>query len=354
MNHVQRGSSRQALVWLGLLLLWNLVFFTFGLWKRAWLWGLLVDFAILVYLLQWLSTQLPAAKQPSFERGLAVSFPFLLLAAWELLVRGGVLNPLWFPPPSKIAGALWDLTVNYEPFTKTSLLGRPWLIPSVWRTQGLAGVKALFLESHVWVTIMRILAGFVLGAVPGLILGVIMGMNRTVRVMLDPVISATYVVPKITILPLMMLIFSPFGETYKIVTVAIAVFFIVLINSMTGVRDIDPIYIEAARNYGAGRWQLFHHVIIPGALPVIFAGLRLALGTALIVIVAVEFLRAKKGVGYITWYYWEVMVPAKMYAGLVVIMTLGILFTFGLQRLERWIMPWQREERPEAAEIAEG
>jgi ABC-type nitrate/sulfonate/bicarbonate transport system permease component len=77
-------------------------------------------------------------------------------------------------------------------------------------------------------------------------------------------------------------------------------------------------------------------------LPIIFAGLRLALGTALIVIIAVEFLRAKQGVGFMTFYYWEVLVPEKMYAGLLVVMTLGVLLTYGLQRVERRIVPWQQ------------
>ncbi|MEZ4556882.1 MAG: ABC transporter permease subunit [Caldilineaceae bacterium] len=80
---------------------------------------------------------------------------------------------------------------------------------------------------------------------------------------------------------------------------------------MAGVRDIDPVYIQAGLNYGAGRLQLFRHVILPGALPVIFAGLRLALGTALIVIVAIEFVRARKGVGFVTFYYWEVLATEK-------------------------------------------
>jgi NitT/TauT family transport system ATP-binding protein len=112
---------------------------------------------------------------------------------------------------------------------------------------------------------------------------------------------------------------------------------------MVGVRDIDPVYLEAGRNYGANRWQLLRHVIVPGATPVIFAGLRLALGTALIVIIAVEFVRAKTGVGFLTFYYWEILAPEKMYAGLLVVMLLGVLLTIGLQWLERLVMPWRRE-----------
>jgi ABC-type nitrate/sulfonate/bicarbonate transport system permease component len=111
---------------------------------------------------------------------------------------------------------------------------------------------------------------------------------------------------------------------------------------MAGVRDIDPVFVMAGRNYGARGLPLYRHVIIPAALPVIFAGLRLALGTALIVIISIEFLRAKQGVGYMTFYYWEVLNPEKMYAGLVVVMILGVVLTYGLQWAQRKLMPWAR------------
>ena len=107
-------------------------------------------------------------------------------------------------------------------------------------------------------------------------------------------------------------------------------------------KFIDPVFLMAGRNYVARGLALLWHVILPAAMPVIFAGLRLALGTALIVIISVEFLRAKQGVGFMTFYYWEVMSPEKMYAGLVVVMILGVLLTYGLQWLQRRLMPWQR------------
>jgi len=324
------------------------------LWKEHWILGVGVDFVGLVLILQWLTAYVPDHRLQVYEHVVSIGFPVIMLIAWELLVRAEILSATWFPPPTRVARALWELATEYDKFNQTSLLGRPWLIPSVYQEQGWQGVKALFAESHLWVTLMRIFAGFIVGTVPGLIVGMTMGMSRTVRAMLDPVISALYVIPKITILPLMMLIFSPFGETYKIVTVGISSFFVVLINTMAGVREIEPIFIEAGKNYGASGIRLFRHVIIPAAMPVIFAGLRLALGTALIVIVAIEFVRAKSGVGHITWYYWEVLNPPKMYAGLIVIMLLGILLTYGLQRVEGWIMPWRRRREQVLVEVPEG
>jgi ABC-type nitrate/sulfonate/bicarbonate transport system permease component len=272
------------------------------------------------------------------DRVLSIGFPLLLLALWELIVRIGWLDARFFPAPTTVAEALWKMTA------KGDLFGKLWLLPGMIAEGSWSGVQKVLVEGHVWVSLYRIFAGFVLGAIPGIVLGVLMGMSRSLRVALDPVISAVYVLPKIAILPLVMLIFG-IGETSKIVIVAVSSFFLVLINTTVGVRDIEPIFFEAARNYGANRWQLFWHVIIPGALPVIFAGLRLSLGTALIVIIAAEFVAAQYGLGYLIWFSWQTLLVENMFAGLVVVMVLGALFTGGLQFIEHKLMPWEREER---------
>lgn len=335
-------SVRTLALILASLVLFNGVMLFGRLWQNHWWLGVAVNAALLVALVEYVGRWIPGRFQRMYDLTLAIGFPILLLLAWEAMARNNILNPRWFPPPSRIAVALWQLSTQVDKFSHTSLWGRPWLIPQRFLSQGWPGVMALFAEGHVWVTLMRVFVGFILGAIPGIFLGMLMGMNRTIRTMLDTTMSAVYVLPKIAIFPIVMLMFAnPFGEGPKIAVVAISAFFLVAINTMTGVRDIDPVYIQAARNYGANRWQLFRHVIFPGALPVIFAGMRLALGTALIVIVAIEFIRAKKGVGFLTFYYWEVMVTEKMYAGLFVIMFLGVMLTYGLQRLERRIMPWR-------------
>ena len=280
------------------------------------------------------------------ERLLSIGFPLFLLALWEAAVRLEWLDARFFPAPSTVALALWNLTAKGE------LLGTFWLLPGRVMAGDWAGVQKVFEEGHLWVSLFRIFAGFFFGAIPGVVLGVVMGMNRTIRVSCDPVISAVYVLPKIAILPLVMLVFGV-GEMSKIVIVGIASFFLVLINTTAGVRDIEPIFFEAGRNYGANRWQMFWHVIIPGALPIIFAGLRLSLGTALIVIIAAEFVAAKYGLGYLIWFSWQTLLTENMFAGLVVIMILGALFTSGLQAIERRLMPWQREERPAPVDVSE-
>jgi len=272
------------------------------------------------------------------DRLLSIGFPLLLLLLWEMAVALKWLDARFLPAPSHVAIALWNLIAKGE------LLGPLWLLPKKVRTGDWVAALKVMQEGHLWVSLFRIFTGFLLGAVPGILLGVVMGMNRTIRVALDPVVSAIYVLPKIAILPLVMLIFG-IGEMSKVVIVGIASFFLVLINTTVGVRDIEPIFFEAGRNYGANRLQMLYHVILPGALPIIFAGLRLSLGTALIVIIAAEFVAAKYGLGYLIWFSWQTLLTENMFAGLVVVMILGILFTSGLQTIERWLMPWQRDER---------
>ncbi|MEZ4870058.1 MAG: ABC transporter permease [Caldilineaceae bacterium] len=337
-----RPWLRPLLAYGGAILAWGVIFWLLGLWTHYWWLGLAVILLLVVLLADRVGQTIPIRQRNRYEQWLALGFPLLLLVAWEWLVRGGVLSARWFPPPSRILLALIDLSVSYDQFNETSLLGRPWLIPLHWLREGWPGVQALLVESHLLATLWRVFAGFLIGALPGVLLGMVMGMNRTVRLLLDTTMSAVYVLPKIAIFPIMMLLFAdPFGEEPKIAVVAISAFFLVAINTMVGVRDIDPVLIQAGRNYGARGWSLFIHVILPGALPVIFAGLRLALGTALIVIVAIEFVRAKKGVGFMTFYYWEILATEKMYAGLVVVMILGVLLTKGLQWVERRVMPWE-------------
>ncbi len=321
----------------------NIVFFIARLWFSQFLIGTLVNFVFIVLLTEDATKFISARHIKGYERFLAIGFPVMMMIGWELVVRAEILNPRWFPPPSKIVVALWEMIISYDKFTKTSLLGRPWLIPAMYKELGWDGIMILIKESHIIATLYRVIVGFIIGSIPGIILGVVMGVSRSVRIMLDTFISAIYVLPKIAIFPIMMLMFAdPFGEGPKVAVVAISAFFLVAINTMAGVVGVESVYLEAGKNYGANRLQMFRHVILPGALPVIFAGLRLALGTALIVIVAIEFVRAKTGIGFLTFYYWEIMVPEKMYAGLVLVMLLGAALTAVLQWIEKLVMPWQK------------
>lgn len=236
----------------------------------------------------------------------------VFLAFWEILARLKVIDPRFFPEPTKIFLAGWILLKNGE------------------------------LWNHLSISCLRIVLGFLMGSIPGIVLGLIMGMSRTIRIILDPLVAATYPLPKIAVLPLIMLIFG-IGELSKVVVIAIASFYLVLINSMNGVRGIPPILLEAGVNYGADKVNMFRHVILPGALPAIFTGLRLSLGVALVVIVAAEFVAADRGIGYLIWVSWQTLLIENMFVGFIVISILGVLTTVGLKKLEAYLMPWERE-----------
>lgn len=244
---------------------------------------------------------------------LACVTPLVLLALWELLAQIKVIDGRFFPPPSRIFVAAVALVRSGE------------------------------LLTHLQASLLRIIFGFALGALVGVPVGLALGAFRVLRAMFDPILSALYVIPKIAILPLIMLIFG-LGEGSKIAIVALATFFVVAINSLAGVRQVEPILIEAGRNFGANGLQMFRHVILPGALPSIFTGLRLGAGTSLLVIIAAEFVAANEGIGFLIWRSWTTLVTENMFVGLVVIAALGMIFTWLLHQVGRLVMPWQAEE----------
>jgi NitT/TauT family transport system permease protein len=248
------------------------------------------------------------------ERLVSLFSPVLLLVLWELLVRVKLLDARFFPAPSSIIGTFNTLVFGPQ-------------------HELLIDVKD---------TLGRIAVGLVLGCIPGLILGAIMGLSTPVRAFFKPMVAALFPIPKIAILPLIMLIFG-LGENSKYVSVAIGVVFLVLINTMAGVMNIDKIYLDVGKNFGANRWEFFKTIAIPGAMPQIFTGFQLSLGVALIVIVATEFVGAKTGIGYLIWQSWQTFSVEAMYVGLVTCAFLGFLSQLGLDTLQRLALPWRPE-----------
>ncbi len=243
---------------------------------------------------------------------ISILSPILFLLTWEFVVRIGILDYRFFPPPSDVIITIIEMLLSGE------------------------------LLDHLLISLQRILLGFILGAVPGVIIGLLIGWNRWCRAFLDPIISALYPIPKISLLPLILIIFG-IGEMSKVIIVAIAGMFQVLLTTAHGVMHIDPVLIQAGKNYGAKGYSLFSRVILPASLSSIFSGLRLSLGICLLIIVAAEFVAANHGIGYLIWISWSTLSVKKMYAGLVVIATLGIIFTRGLEGLGRRLMPWIQE-----------
>lgn len=244
------------------------------------------------------------------ERVVSILSPLALLLLWEVLVRTRVLDVRFFPAPSQVVGTLVSLNLSGE------------------------------LPHDVLVSLARVAAGFALGASAGIALGLLMGVSRVIRAAVNPLVGTIYPIPKIAILPLVMLIFG-LGEPSKYVIVAIGVFFLVLLNTAAGVMNIEKIYLDVGRNFGARRSDVLRTIALPGALPFIFTGLRLGWGTGLLLIVAAEFIAAKSGIGYLIWTSWQTFAVEEMYVGLITISALGLVSFALFDVLERWLIPWK-------------
>ncbi len=236
--------------------------------------------------------------------------PLLLIVLWEIASRAGALDQRFFSAPSRIAVSFLGLILSGE------------------------------LLRHTAISLWRIALGFLLGAVPGLVAGLTMGLFPVVRAFLEPSMAAIFPIPKLAILPLILLVFGV-GEASKVVIIAVGVFFLVMFNSMSGVTNIDPIYLDVARNLQATRKHFYTTVALPGAMPMVFTGFKLGIGTALLLIVAAEFVGAHSGIGFMIWESWDQFDIERMFAGLITISVLGYLLSVALDNLERVVIPWK-------------
>lgn len=248
----------------------------------------------------------------SRDTTLTIASPIVLLLVWEALVRAGALDARFFPGPSSIISQMWTMMGTGE------------------------------LWSHIGASMQRLLLGFWLGLVPALVLGVVMGLSRPLRAAVGPLVSGTYPIPKSALLPLILLIFG-LGEMSKVVMVAIGVFYPVVLNTMAGVMQIQPIYYDVAKNFGARRWQVFRTVALPGAMPSIMTGIELGTGLGLILIAIAEMVGAKTGLGYMIWNAWELYSVETMYVGLLVIAVIGYGLSVLISGISRLVMPWRAD-----------
>ena len=249
-------------------------------------------------------------SRKSQERWLYLISPIALLLLWEVLIRAGIGDRRFVPTPSDVAVRFWQLTLSGE------------------------------LMVHTSVTLYRVFVGYLIGAIPGIAIGLLMAMYRPVRIFFDPLIAALFPIPKVALMPLLLLAFG-FGDASKIALVATAVFFPVIVNTYAGAANIDKLYWDVAKNYGASSYVMFTKVVFFGALPLIFAGLKIALAVSIVVLVAAEFVASKSGLGYLIWNSWELLQVDYMFVGVVVIGLIGLLTSVLFEELESLVLPWK-------------
>jgi len=236
--------------------------------------------------------------------------PVLLFLVWEICSQTRFIDVRFFPPPSAILYHLFFISPEEGIIT------------------------------DIFATLNRITWGYLSGSLVGIAAGVGMGLSKPIRLFFYPIVAMLYPIPKIAILPLIMLIFG-IGELSKIVVVFIGTFFLVLLNTLHGVSDLQKIYHDVSHVYRIRKINFVFRVVIPGALPAIFTGLKLAIGYSLVIVVAAEFSGADAGIGYLIWQSWETFSIKAMYAGIFVIGALGFTFAYTLEYIERKLIPWK-------------
>jgi NitT/TauT family transport system permease protein len=235
----------------------------------------------------------------------------IVLSGWEALVRWRGIAPIFLPAPTSIVIFLWRMIADGT------------------------------MEYHLGVTLLRILAGFLAAAVTGIALGLLMGMSRVISRVADLWIAALYPLPKISLIPLL-IIWLGTGEAYRIVISAITAFFPIVISTYSGVRQVDRGLMKAAEDLGANTRQIQFKVVIPAAMPSILSGLQLGMGVAIILIVAAEMIggSSQSGMGYLLISSGQLMETEKVFASLVVLAVMGAAIMKLQQWIDRRVAPW--------------
>jgi ABC-type nitrate/sulfonate/bicarbonate transport system permease component len=245
-------------------------------------------------------------RRTAITRSVAI---VLFFGIWEAAVEGGGVNPLFLSSPSIIAGRLADVFAD----------------GSIWPHMAASGLVAYW--------------GFLLAIVVGVPLGTLMGRFRLVRDTLEPFIMAKYSSPTVAFLPLMIIWFG-IGAPSKIALVFLGAAFVIIINTEAGVSNVDRRLIETAKSFTASELQILVKVVTPAALPYIVAGMRLAVGRVLIMVVVAELFASNAGLGYLIYQAGALYDTAMIFVGVVILAVAGIAFNSALRALERSVAPW--------------
>jgi sulfonate transport system permease protein len=251
-------------------------------------------------------------RRKALEIALAIGVPAALILLWQVASSSGWIDRRFYPSPSDI--------VTSEAFRSSD----------VW--------------ADVWVSTRRMIYGFLAGSSVGVLLGFLMGVSRNLRAALESLLSALYTVPKLALIPIFIMIFG-LGEKPIIALIGVTVFFFVWIATMAAVMSVPEGYREAAQAFRVSRLQLFRHVLLPGALPSIFVGLRIAAGVSVLILIGVELVMSQDGIGFMIEQGRQLFLPEQTYAGIVLSALLGLVFMWVVRLVGRVLLPWAPEDK---------
>ena len=263
----------------------------------------------------------PAFRLTRALQGLErVIVPALLIAGWEAFARSGVLPPALLPAPSAVLHALGDWVFGFDETTQT--------YSGHWLRDALASA-------------LRVFGGFALASLLGILAGVAIGWSRLFEKTLEPTLQMLRPIPPVSWIPLAIIWFG-IADKPAIFLVFLGAFFPVLMNTIHGVKTVDHNLVRAGAMMGASQRQMLTDIVLPAALPSIFAGLRIAVGSAWMLTVTAEMVAVKSGLGYVLWdsYYflrYDIVLAAMISIGL-----LGYLSDLGLKAIMARTLRWQQ------------
>ena len=246
------------------------------------------------------------AKVPAYTTWIGI---IGILIVWEVLGRSGIISALYLPTPTILLATMIEMGQDGE------------------------------LVSNLQASLTRIAWGFSIGAVLGILCGLVLGIFKIAEAIGNPIVHALYPVPKIALLPLIIL-WLGIGEISKVTIIALGVFFPVLINTYAGVKNVETLFIKVGVSFQISKINMIKKIILPAALPSVFAGLKLGAGSSLLLLVAAEMIAAKEGLGALILHYGDLMITSKLMVGVIVLSFLGILFNFILSFVEKRCIRW--------------
>jgi NitT/TauT family transport system permease protein len=265
-----------------------------------------------------IQTNAPARPQQTFFQKyegtiLGGGAVIIVLGIWQAIWSyTDWISPLFFSGPSAIAKQFWISLTEGNLLADLAFSGKNFAI------------------------------GFGIALVTGVVLGVIVGWYRQVRLILDPFLSALYAAPRIAMMPLIIIWFG-IGMWSKVFIVFLSAFFPILVNTVAGIRNMDRDLLRAARAFCASDWQIFKTLAIPGSVPFILTGVRQGVAVGLIGVVVGEMLGSSEGVGFMVAYGGQTFQTDTLFVGFVIIAFAGILLTSIAERLERRFSRWRPE-----------
>lgn len=253
------------------------------------------------------------AEGGMLSHGLPLLVAFFLL--WEIAPRLGWLNRIFFPPLSEVLVAWRDLLVS--------------------------GVLA----EHIGISLQRAAIGFGLAVLVAIPLGFVMGRYSLFEKVADLLVQTLRNTSQFALLPVFILLLG-IGEASKVAITFYSSVFFLLINTISGVKAVDPLLVKAARSMGTGDLDMLRKVILPASIPSIVAGARLAVKSSIFAVIGAEMLAAKSGLGYLIQQSQLMMETADMYAGILTLTAIGLLVNYLLVWFERWATAWQYQSEP--------